>query len=135
MKIISLTCSHDCFGIDNYHGSCCRLENRDFIIGPIHDTDDFLTRLQKHFNRPIAYKDVFIDYEEGSKLFPDKTTWQNREAFPALRIDLDSKDLHCIFYNNTMRACSVYNIRPTTCYRFVCDYLKNKIQNEAMDQR
>jgi Fe-S-cluster containining protein len=78
---------------------------------------------------------VFIDYEEGHKMFPDRLTWQNPKAFPALRINLDSKERHCTFYNNTMRACSVYNIRPTTCQNFVCDYLRNKIKNEAMDQR
>jgi len=135
MKIIALTCSHDCFGIPDYHGSCCKLENRDFIIGPIYDTKEFLTRLQNHFQRPIEYSDVFIDYEEGHKMFPDRLTWQNPKAFPALRINLDSKERHCTFYNNTMRACSVYNIRPTTCQNFVCDYLRNKIKNEAMDQR
>lgn len=135
MKIITLTCSKNCFGIDNYHGSCCRLEDRNFIIGPIHDTKEFLTRLKMQFNRDIDYKDIFIDYEEGHKMFPERSTWQNKDAYPALRVDLETPDLRCIFYNSTIKACSVYSIRPTTCYKFACDYLKNKIQNEALDSR
>lgn len=133
MKIITLTCSSDCFGIDQYHGSCCRIEDRDFIIGPIPDTREFLERLKIQFNRDIAYSDIFIDYEEGHKLFPNRSTWQHPTSYPALRVDLTSPDLRCIFYNSTIKACSVYSIRPTTCYKFVCEYLKTKLKNEALD--
>lgn len=133
MKIIAQTCSHDCYGVNDYHGSCCRIENRDFIIGPITDTEQFLQRLKNQFNREIDYDDIFINFEEGSKLFPEKSSWQRPGAYPALRPDLTSKDLHCIFYNNTVRACSIYNIRPSTCYKFVCEHLQKKLKNETVD--
>jgi len=131
-KIINI-CSNKCFGQDNYHGSCCRLEERDFIIGPITDPQGFLQRLSQHFNRSILYKDIFIDYEEGKKLFPNRTNWQNPQSYPALRVNLNTKDLSCIFYNNTIRACSVYTIRPAICRTFFCDYLKEKLDNENLD--
>ncbi len=35
-------CSSKCFGVDGYDGSCCKLEERDFIIGPISDSGEFL---------------------------------------------------------------------------------------------
>lgn len=116
-------CSHKCFGIDNHHGSCCTLEDRDYIIGPHPDTEDFIKNLSEKFGRKIEYKDVFIDYEEGSQLFPNKSVWQSKENYPALRVDSNNPRLPCIFYNTTMRACSVYDIRPKTCREYECDYL------------
>jgi Fe-S-cluster containining protein len=129
---VELTCSKNCFGIKGYHGSCCRLEDRDFIIGPIHDPKEFLERLNRHFNRQFSWSDVFIDYEEGSKMFPNKSTWQNTTAYPALKIDLDSYDKRCIFYNNHLRACSVYEIRSVTCSRFQCDHLKSVLKSNEV---
>lgn len=135
MNTITFTCSKECYGFKNYHGSCCKLENRDFIIGPIGDAAEVLTRLATHFNREVNYNDIFIDYEEGHRLFPNRSTWQNPSAYPALRVNLDSRDLNCIFYNSTVRACSIYTIRPQTCQKFYCDYLRKKIDNETLDTK
>ena len=35
-------CSNKCWGSPGYHGSCCSVEDRDYIIGPHHDTDEFI---------------------------------------------------------------------------------------------
>ena len=78
-------CSTKCFGINDYHGSCCSLEDRDYIIGPHYDTVEFLDRLTKRFGRIIKYSEVFVDWSEGRKMFPDKSVWQNSNNYPALR--------------------------------------------------
>jgi Fe-S-cluster containining protein len=118
-------CSFKCYGVDNYHGSCCSIEDRDWIIGPHPDNKEFLKRLSEKFGREIKYQEVFIDYEEGKNLFPEKNVWQNESAYPALRVNLTNPKIYCIFYNETLRACSVYSIRPETCRNYECDYLKN----------
>ena len=114
-------CSNKCWGVNNYDGSCCNIENRDFIIGPHLDADDFIKKLNK------KRKDVFYDYEEGKNIFPDKQVWQNKKNYPALKIDLNNNKKPCIFYDTKLKNCSVYEIRPQTCQKYNCDYLeKNK---------
>ena len=76
MELITITCRENCFGISGYHGSCCRLENRHFIIGPISDPEEFLARVNKHYDSNFSFSDIFIEYEEGKDLFPDKINWQ-----------------------------------------------------------
>jgi len=122
-------CSNKCFGHPGNHGGCCTVADRDFIIGPHADTDEFLDRLSEKFDRDILYKEVLIDFEEGKNLFPNKTTWQNQSNYPALRLNLAQPTLPCIFYNTTLRACSIYEIRPETCKNYFCDYLKNHENN------
>lgn len=117
-------CSNKCFGFDGNHGGCCTLDERDYIIGPHYDTKEFLGRLSERFGREIKHNDVFVDYEEGHKMFPNKSTWQARSSFPALRIDLDQPTLPCTFYNTKIKACTVHSIRPNTCRDYECDYLK-----------
>jgi|TARA_R110000744_G_C19124995_1_gene536406 Fe-S-cluster containining protein len=126
-------CSTKCFGIDNYHGSCCSLEDRDYIIGPHYDSKEFIERLSERFGREIKHNEVFIEWAEGSKMFPDKTVWQNPANFPALRVDENQPRLPCTFYNTKIKACTVHSIRPNTCAAYECDYLakqtnKNKIK-------
>jgi Fe-S-cluster containining protein len=128
MELITTTCQKKCFGFDSYHGSCCRLENRDYIIGPIHDPHEFLDRLNKHYSQNFKYSDIFIEYEEGSKLFPNKFNWQKESAYPALRINLTTSDNSCIFYNNQLKLCTVYSIRPSICSSFLCDYLRGELE-------
>lgn len=118
-------CSTKCFGINGYHGSCCNLEDRDWIIGPHYDTDEFIQRLSLRFGQEITKEDIFIEYEEGSKLFPNRSVWQNPESYPALRVDFFNPKLPCIFYNSKVKSCTVYDIRPKTCQVYECDYLKN----------
>tara|TARA_R110000851_G_C13030562_1_gene561067 strand:- start:951 stop:1343 length:393 start_codon:yes stop_codon:yes gene_type:complete len=123
-------CSTKCFGIDNHHGSCCTLDNRDYIIGPHHDSNAFLERLSERFGREIKHNDVFIDYAEGSRMFPDKLTWQNPANFPVLRVDTDQPTLPCTFYNTKIKACTVHSIRPNTCIDYECDYLKEQTKTK-----
>ena len=123
-------CSNKCLGFDNNHGGCCTVDERDFIIGPHSDTDRFIEDLSKKFGREIKKEDVFINYKEGSSLFPEKPTWQQFSNFPALRVDLDNPRKPCIFYNIHMRSCMVYDIRPKTCQEFECHYLIEQTRNK-----
>ena len=118
-------CSNKCWGSPGYHGSCCSVEDRDYIIGPHHDTDEFISNLSKKFGRDIEKEEVFIEYNEGKNLFPNKTSWQNETSYPAFRVDLFNPKLPCIFYNTKIKACSIYDVRPETCRVYECDYLKN----------
>jgi len=116
-------CSNKCWGYDGYHGSCCSLEDRNYIIGPHHDHEKFLIDLKLKLGRDISYQEVFIDFEEGSKMFPEKECWQDPRSYPCLRINLESHNKSCIFYNNFVRACMVYEIRPETCQNYECEFL------------
>ena len=120
-------CSNRCYGMPGHHGSCCTLEDRDFIIGPHADAEEFLEQLSDKLGREIDYREVFVDYEEGKTLFPNKSTWQNPESYPAFRVDFYNPRLPCIFYNTKVRACSMYDIRPKTCQEYECDYLANSL--------
>ena len=120
----SKICSTRCFGTKGNHGGCCQIYDREWIIGEIDDADEFLERLQKHFDADIKYSDVFIDYEEGKALFPERETWQNMENYPALRVNTALDSNPCIFYNVAVKRCTVYDIRPTTCIDYRCDYLE-----------
>ena len=80
-------CSNKCYGMPGHHGSCCTLEDRDFIIGPHPDALEFIESLSKKLGRDIEYREVFVDYEEGKTLFPNRSSWQNPHSYPALRVD------------------------------------------------
>jgi len=118
-------CSTKCFGASGYDGGCCTLEGRDFIIGPHHDADEFVERLSNKLGRKVDKHDVFVEHEEGSQLLPNKPSWQQKTGYPAFRVDLTNNRLPCIFYNTTLKYCTVYDIRPNTCKNYECDYLKN----------
>ena len=116
-------CSNKCLGFEGNHGGCCSIGDRDFIIGPHPDSHEFVERLSEKLGREIKYEEVFYEYEEGKKLFPDRPTWQNETHYPALKVDFFNPRVPCIFYNTRMKACMVYEIRPETCRNFECDYL------------
>ncbi len=116
-------CSNCCWGIEDNHGSCCSVKDRDWIIGAHTDSHEFVESLSNKFGRRIKHEDIFYTFEEGSKIFPNKPSWQNPNNYPCLKIDLKNPKLPCIFYNTTVRACTVYEIRPTTCKTYMCDYL------------
>ena len=113
-------------GFENNHGGCCTVDERDFIIGPHTDTSNFLEKLSLKLGRSIKKEDVFLDFDEGSKLFPEKINWQNPNNFPALRVDTQNSRRPCIFYNLYTRSCMVYEIRPKTCREFECHYLSSQ---------
>lgn len=121
-------CSNKCMGFENNHGGCCTVDERDFIIGPHTDTDRFIKDLSEKLGRPIKKDDVFINYNEGSALFPEKSTWQFPPNYPALRVDLNNPRRPCIFYNMYTKSCMVYEIRPKTCQEFECVYLKEQTE-------
>ena len=56
----SFICSNKCWGVDNYDGSCCTIENRDFIIGPHPDADEFVERLSLKFGKQFKKENVYI---------------------------------------------------------------------------
>jgi Fe-S-cluster containining protein len=120
-------CSFKCFGHDNYDGSCCHLEDRNWIIGPIEDYEKFLENLSNKIGRKVEFEEVFFSYEEGSKLFPEREVFQNPENFPSFRVDMEKPRKPCVMYNSATKSCSVYDIRPHTCRSYACDYLKEKL--------
>jgi Fe-S-cluster containining protein len=123
-------CSFKCWGIDNYDGSCCTLEDRDWIMGPSLDWEIFLEKLSSKIGRNINFSEVFYTYEEGSRLFPDRPVWKDPNNFPAFRVDLNSPRKSCIFYNQSIKSCMVYEIRPETCRNYSCNYLRENQEAE-----
>jgi Fe-S-cluster containining protein len=115
-------CSNKCWGIEGYDGSCCTVEDRDWIIGPHYDSYEFIEKLSEKLGENVNYNDIFIEYNEGRKLFPDKPFWQLQSSYPAFRVKLDNKKLPCIFYDTDEKQCTVYDIRPETCSSFECNY-------------
>ena len=53
-------CSNKCFGIPGHHGSCCTIEDRNYIIGPHPDADEFIETLSKKLGREIE-RDEILD--------------------------------------------------------------------------
>jgi Fe-S-cluster containining protein len=120
-------CSFNCWGREGHDASCCTLEDRNWIIGPHKDTEAFLGRLSEKIGRKVKFQEVFYDYEEGHKKFPDKEVWQSTDNYPALRVDEENKRLPCVNYNIATRSCMVYDIRPQICKDYVCDYLSSHL--------
>jgi Fe-S-cluster containining protein len=118
-------CSEKCMGHDDNHGGCCTMYDRDYIIGPHDDCKEFVERLKIHFGRNIEHSDVFIDYEEGRKMFPKLSHWKDETSYPAMRINTLLESKPCIFYNENVKRCTVYEIRPNTCRDYKCQYLKS----------
>lgn len=128
-QIIYYTCLRNCYGKKGNAGACCTVSDRDWIIGPITDPQEFLTRLEKHFGHPYRYKEVFVDYEEGRKLFPDKTTWQEKKNYPAMRVLMDQEGLHPCPFLSEKRECTIQSIKPKICGDYLCDHLKTVLSN------
>ena len=118
-------CQKKCWGGENEDGGCCKSYNGEWMIGPISDHIEVLGRVRRQFRGiDISWKDIFIDYEEGKKLFPHKSSWQKPENYPVMRIRLDIKDRPCVFYNDHIKCCQIYNSKSVTCSNYKCDYLK-----------
>ena len=118
-------CQKNCYGVPNYGGSCCTVSNRDWIIGPISDTEETLERVRKLFpGLEVNRSDLFISFDEGSKLFPEKETWQNPDHYPCMRVNTNSNEMPCIFFNEVLKCCQIYDDRPKTCSNYKCDHLR-----------
>jgi Fe-S-cluster containining protein len=117
-------CQNKCFGRENNAAACCQLGERDFIMGPITDASAFLKRLNARAENKYSFDEVFIEFKEGSRLFPQKSTWQNVDHYPALRVDLGQAALPCRFLNDR-KECGIYDLRPQICRNYQCEHLKN----------
>jgi len=123
------TCTRNCSGIKGNAAGCCTVADRDFIIGPITDPKDFLKRLSARDGRKYTHAEVFIEHKEGSKLFPDKTAWQTKEFYPALRVKMDTAHIYPCQFLSEAFECTVYNDRPSICRTYQCDHLKTTLKN------
>ncbi len=126
-QVIAYSCSQNCMGHRGNFGGCCTLDDRDFIPGPVRDADAFLDDLGRLLRREVSREEVFIDFEEGQALFPERSEWQNPANYPALRVRPDVARIPCRFYDPSTRACTVYDIRPAMCRNYLCDHLKDVI--------
>jgi len=123
-------CQKKCFGEDNYDGSCCCVEQRNYIMGPIPDSYEVLEKVKKKYpGVSIEWSDIFMTFEEGSKLFPDKETWQNKSSYPCMRVNPNSSRNSCVFYNDIVGFCQIYDERSTTCSNYKCDFLREMEKN------
>jgi len=124
-------CQQRCKGVDSHDGECCCVEERDWVLGPVPDADDFLERLRLRFGRLFLTNEIFYEFEEGSKLFPDRGHWQKEESYPAIRVNLHHSRKVCMFYSSARKSCSVYDIRPGICKQYQCDFLKEKFDEDV----
>ena len=125
-NLIHYTCSRVCYGVKDQAGICCTIGERDWIIGPITDADRFLKDVSKKLGREFTFDEIFYSYEEGHKIFPERSTWQNPNNYPALRVVLDGKVFPCQFLSED-RKCTMQDIKPQICSDYLCDYLKESI--------
>lgn len=122
------TCSRMCYGIKDQAGICCTIGERDYIIGPINDTQRFLADLSKKLGKEIQFEDVFMEYEEGSKMFPQKKCWQEPKNYPCMRVLPDeSRGFPCQLLSLDMK-CTVHSIKPEVCRTYLCDYLTEVVE-------
>ena len=135
LQVIGYTCSQNCMGFRGNAGGCCTLDDRDFIPGPVRDADTFLIDLGRRLGREVSREEVFIDFEEGRALFPDRPSWQEPANYPAMRVLPDVEWIPCRFYDKTTGACTVYDIRPAMCRNFLCDHLKGVISLLNLDEQ
>ena len=126
--VVEYQCTQKCMGHPGNNGGCCTLDERDWIIGPIRDVDDFLARLSKHLGRPVSRVEALIDYDEGAKLFPERATWRDPANFPAMRVLADQPRNPCRYYDAAKALCTIHPARPETCRTYECDWLKEVIQ-------
>lgn len=120
------TCLRNCTGKSGAAAGCCTLGTRAYIIGPIPDTAELLARLSERLERDVPYDEVFVDYAEGSKAFPDNPEWQRQVCYPALRVRMDDPSFPCRFLADD-NLCSIHDIRSVTCSRYSCDHLTTLI--------
>ncbi|MBP7860237.1 hypothetical protein KA183_01035 [bacterium] len=125
-NLIHYTCSRVCYGIKDQAGICCTIGERDWIIGPITDADRFLKDVSKKLGREFTFNEIFYSYEEGHKIFPERSTWQDPNNYPALRVVLDGKAYPCQFLSDD-KKCTMQDIKPKICSDYLCDYLKASI--------
>jgi len=132
-------CMEQCQGVKGNNGDCCYIRDKDWIIGPVKDDKELLTRVQKEHDKNLTWNDLFIDYAEGKKMFSDKPLWQNKESYPAMRVNPELEGSPCVFFDN---GCKIHEIKSDVCKNYKCQWLwsrevKDKfayVTTEAQDQ-
>ena len=128
-----------CQGLKGNNGDCCHIRDKNWIIGKVSDDKELLARVQKEYDKNLTWNDLFIDYEEGSKMFPDKSDWQNKDLYPAMRVRPELEGSPCVFFDN---GCKIHEIKSDVCKNYKCQWLwsrevKDKfayVTTEAQDQ-
>ena len=59
-------------------------------MGPILDYEKVLSDLSEKYGREVTFKEVFYDFDEGSKTFSARKVWQDPNNYPAMRIDFST---------------------------------------------
>ena len=132
-------CMEQCQGVKGNNGDCCHIRDKNWIIGKVSDDKELLARVQKEYDKNLTWNDLFIDYEEGSKMFPDKSDWQNKDLYPAMRVRPELEGSPCVFFDN---GCKIHEIKSDVCKNYKCQWLwsrevKDKfayVTTEAQDQ-
>jgi Fe-S-cluster containining protein len=118
------TCTRNCFGIADYAASCCQLAKRDWIQGPVPDAEEFLLRLATRFGSDMPFDEVFIRFEEGAAMFPERSVWQDPANFPAIRPVVDAAAKYPCPFLGVDDRCGVYEDRPNLCREYRCEHLQ-----------
>lgn len=117
------TCTRNCWGTKGHAADCCRLGDRDFVQGPVMDTDDVLAYLSGRYGRDVPFAEIFVEAEEGRAMFPDRPCWQIAQNYPALRPVPDaSLGYPCRFLAGN-GLCRIYDGRPAMCRNYKCLHL------------
>ena len=119
-------CLRNCMGHRGRAAGCCTLGGRDYIIGPIPDAAALLERLSERMGRTVAYEEVFVDFEEGAALFPERPVWQEPRNYPAIRTRADDPARPCIFLADD-NLCAIHAVRSVTCRNYACDHVKGVV--------
>ena len=112
-----------CQGLKGNNGECCHIRDKNWIIGKVKDDKELLARVQKEHDKNLTWNDLFIDYEEGSKMFPDKPDWQNKDLYPAMRVRPELEGSPCVFFDN---GCKIHEIKSDVCKEYKCEWLVNR---------
>ena len=128
-----------CQGLKGNNGECCHIRDKNWIIGKVKDDKELLARVQKEHDKNLTWNDLFIDYEEGSKMFPDKPDWQNKDLYPAMRVRPELEGSPCVFFDN---GCKIHEIKSDVCKEYKCEWLVNRevkdkfvyVTTESQDQ-
>jgi len=121
--VIHHCCTRRCYGRAGESALCCKVAERDCIIGPVTDSSSFLDRLAAERGRPVPSSEVFVDFDEGRALFPTRSTWQNPAHYPAMRVHVDAAKGHPCRFLSEHGECTIHAIRPAVCRNYHCEHL------------
>ncbi len=129
--VILHSCTRNCMGVENNAVGCCTLYDRDYIIGPIPDSNKLLERYRETVNPEATHEELFVDFEEGKTLFPERESWQTPKNFPAIRVDMESTSHRCQYLGDD-NLCTIHEIRSETCRKFSCGHVKDLLAQMSL---